>query len=521
MYGGNSNWRGPVWFPINYLIIRELLQYDQFLGADFTMEYPTGSGRHLALRDIAGDLSDRLVGIWLPGPDGRRPVYGGVQKLQTDPAWQDNLLFFEYFHGDNGAGLGAMHQTGWTALVADLIIDPPRSSRRLIFADRDSSTRNRIAGHPGCGRAPERHDPAVGRGPTSRPAWRHHRPDMPPIRSSTRSTPGRGCSELSRDAGARHLGSVPDRCWDELAGLGFDAVWLMGVWQRSPAGIAIALINAELAASFRAALPDWKPADVVGSPYCVRDYLVDDHLGGPLGLADRPRLAGRPRDGPDPGLRAQPRRPRPPMGDRPARAVRHRHRRTTWNATRRRSCGSATTSSPTGGTPTSRPGRTWFSSMRSPPQLRAAVIDTLCDIADQCDGVRCDMAMLDDERRVRPHLGRPGRHRHPTADYWPTDHPAVRARHPRFLFLAEAYWDLEWALQQQGFDFCYDKRLYDRLRHGPAEACTGTSRPTSTYQQGPRPVRGEPRRATGRRRVRRAADRRSSLWPHSPSPACG
>ena len=107
MYGGNSNWRGPVWFPINYLIIRELLQYDQFLGPDFTLEYPTGSGRRASLRDVAGDLSDRLIGIWLPDPDGRRPVYGGRrQKLQTDPAWKDNLLFFEYFHGDNGAGLG-------------------------------------------------------------------------------------------------------------------------------------------------------------------------------------------------------------------------------------------------------------------------------------------------------------------------------------------------------------------------------------------------------------------------------
>ena len=141
MYGGNSNWRGPVWFPINYLIIRELLQYDRFLGSQFTLEYPTGSGHRASLRDVAGDLADRLIGIWLPGPDGRRPVYGGVDRLQTDPAWRDNLLFFEYFHGDNGAGLGAMHQTGWTGLVADLIIDPPRSSHRLLFATGEGSAR--------------------------------------------------------------------------------------------------------------------------------------------------------------------------------------------------------------------------------------------------------------------------------------------------------------------------------------------------------------------------------------------
>lgn len=140
MYGGNSNWRGPVWLPVNYLIIRALLQYDQFFGPDFTVEYPTRSGHHLTLREIAGDLADRLVGIWLPGPDGRRAVYGGVDLLQNDPAWKDNLLFFEYFHGDNGAGLGAMHQTGWTALVADLLLDPPRQSHRLVFEENPEAT---------------------------------------------------------------------------------------------------------------------------------------------------------------------------------------------------------------------------------------------------------------------------------------------------------------------------------------------------------------------------------------------
>ena len=157
MYGGNSNWRGPVWFPVNYLVIRALLQYDQFFGPDFTIEYPTGSGRQLTLREVAGDLADRLVSIWLPGPDGRRPVYGGVERMQTDPAWKDNLLFYEYFHGDNGAGLGAMHQTGWTALVADLLIDPPRHSRRMIFHDGPGRRRDRINGRrrPGTDVTPE------------------------------------------------------------------------------------------------------------------------------------------------------------------------------------------------------------------------------------------------------------------------------------------------------------------------------------------------------------------------------
>ena len=141
MYGGNSNWRGPVWLPVNYLTIRALLQYDQFFGPDFTVEYPTRSNVYLTLREIAGDLADRLVSIWIPGPDGRRPVYGGVDRLQNDAAWRDNLLFYEYFHGDNGAGLGAMHQTGWTALIADLLLDPPRQSYRMVFQDNpDPST---------------------------------------------------------------------------------------------------------------------------------------------------------------------------------------------------------------------------------------------------------------------------------------------------------------------------------------------------------------------------------------------
>ena len=125
MYGGNSNWRGPVWLPTNYLVIRALLQYDQFFGADFQVEYPTGSGKKLSLGEVAGDLADRLVSIWLPDHEGRRPVNGRQDVLDFDPAWRDNLQFFEYFHGDLGIGLGASHQTGWTALVADLILDPP------------------------------------------------------------------------------------------------------------------------------------------------------------------------------------------------------------------------------------------------------------------------------------------------------------------------------------------------------------------------------------------------------------
>jgi hypothetical protein len=143
MFGGNSNWRGPIWMPVNYLALRQFVLYHRFFGDNFKLEYPTGSGRQHTFGEIAQDLADRLVSIWLPGPDGRRAVYGGTEKLQSDPAWKDNLTFNEYFHGDNGAGLGATHQTGWTALVADLILDPPSAGlERLIdrFASPEPAT---------------------------------------------------------------------------------------------------------------------------------------------------------------------------------------------------------------------------------------------------------------------------------------------------------------------------------------------------------------------------------------------
>jgi hypothetical protein len=121
LFGGNSNWRGPVWYPVNYLLIESLQKYHYFFGDSLKVECPTGSGQRMTLWDVAAELSRRLVRPFLRGPDGRRPVYGGTERFQTDPHWRDLVLFYEYFHGDNGAGLGASHQTGWTALVAKLL----------------------------------------------------------------------------------------------------------------------------------------------------------------------------------------------------------------------------------------------------------------------------------------------------------------------------------------------------------------------------------------------------------------
>ncbi|HPV39307.1 MAG TPA: glucosidase [Candidatus Hydrogenedentes bacterium] len=121
LFGGNSNWRGPVWFPVNYLLIESLQKFHYYLGDSFRVEYPTGSGQKRNLSEVAAELSRRLTHTFLRGPDGRRPVYGGTEKFQQDPHWRDLVLFYEYFHGDNGAGLGASHQTGWTGLVAKLI----------------------------------------------------------------------------------------------------------------------------------------------------------------------------------------------------------------------------------------------------------------------------------------------------------------------------------------------------------------------------------------------------------------
>ncbi|MEV6167443.1 alpha-amylase [Streptomyces sp. NPDC051954] len=273
--------------------------------------------------------------------------------------------------------------------------------------------------------------------------------------------------ELSERHGRRvTLGDVPGEVWDEVARPGVDTVWLMGVWERSPAGLSIALRDDRLLASFRDALPDLTPADIAGSPYCVRNYVVDASLGGPEGLAAaRAELAAR-------GLRL--------ILDYVPNHVAPDH---PW-LTERPDCLVSGTPDDLARAPEAflDAGGRVYARGRDPffppwpdvvqlnafnDDLRAAAVDTLAAIGDQADGVRCDMAMLlmnDVFAKTWGDRAGPA----PVEDFWPYVIPRVRARHPGLLFVAEAYWDLEWALQQQGFDHCYDKRLYDRLVHEDA-----------------------------------------------------
>jgi Alpha amylase, catalytic domain len=276
-------------------------------------------------------------------------------------------------------------------------------------------------------------------------------------------------SDLSeKSARPINLGCVPSAEWDAIAKFGFDAVWLMGVWERSPAGIAIANRNGNLLDDFRRALPDFQPEDNVGSPYCIRRYVADRALGGPDGLAAaREELARR-------GLRLildfVPNHVAPDH----LWAVEHPEYFIQGSADEIRSAPASYIEIQ---------GRV-FACGRDPyfpawpdvlqlnafqPSLRRAVIETLSTIANQCDGIRCDMAMLFLNtvfaRTWGTRAGQP-----PATEYWVDLITAIKKAHPSFVFIAEAYWELEWELQQKGFDFCYDKKLYDRLAHDTAES---------------------------------------------------
>lgn len=263
------------------------------------------------------------------------------------------------------------------------------------------------------------------------------------------------------------LADVPEEVWDSIAGWGYDAVWLMGIWERSPEGRRIALSSESIMAELRSALPDLRPEDVIGSPYCVRRYEVDPHFGGREALARaREALARR-------GVRlildfvpnhVAPDHPwtqeHPDYfihGDEDDLA------RTPQNFLR---VGQHILAR--GRDPHFAPWPEVVQLNAFNPGLRAAAIATLTDIASQCDGVRCDMAMLlmNDifAQTWGPRAGPP-----PATEYWAEVIGAVRQSFPEFVWIAEVYWNLEWALMQLGFTFCYDKVLYDRLAYAGAE----------------------------------------------------
>jgi hypothetical protein len=148
LFGGNSNWRGPVWFPINYLVLEALERYHHFYGDELKVECPVGSGRLLTLAQVAQELEQRLAGIFLADGAGRRPCHGGDERYATDPHWKDLVLFHEYFHGDNGRGVGASHQTGWTALVLRCIEDVARRRETAAKAPKDSRRRPLAGSRP-------------------------------------------------------------------------------------------------------------------------------------------------------------------------------------------------------------------------------------------------------------------------------------------------------------------------------------------------------------------------------------
>ncbi|MGO9498856.1 MAG: alpha-amylase [Solirubrobacteraceae bacterium] len=287
---------------------------------------------------------------------------------------------------------------------------------------------------------------------------------------------------LGREVGRQFgLGDVPDSEWDALAALPVDAVWLMGVWQRSPIGRTIALAEPQLLAGFRAALPDLRDEDVLGSPYCVRDYVVDERFGGPGGLAAaRAQLAHR-----DVGLILD-YVPNHVAADHP------------W-VTDRSQCFLTGSEAELALHPQAfmRIAGGVFAKGRDPyfepwqdvlqlnafsPALRQAAAETVIAIGDQCDGVRCDMAMLmTNEVFARTWGDRAGPV--PEAEYWPTLIDRCKQVHPDLLFMAEVYWDMEWALQRQGFDLCYDKRLYDRLVYDPPESLRRHLQADPAYQE--------------------------------------
>ena len=383
MFGGNSNWRGPIWMPVNALIVRGLLNLYGFYGDDFKVECPTGSGNRMTLFEVAKEISRRLSSIFLRDASGRRPVYGGTAKFQDDPHWRDLILFYEYFHGDNGAGLGASHQTGWTGLIARLLDLFGRVTAEDALETPKEKLEARLVRRAG-GRRRTRRRRAM-----STPRY----PALFQVNTRVR------LSELAAALGRpATLDDIPDAELDRLAADGFDLVWFLGVWQTGEAARRVSRSNPEWLAEYHRVLPDFREEDVCGSCFAVRDYRVHEDFGGDEALARlRARLKRR-GPAPHPRLRPEPHGAGPPLGERAPGLLRvgdgGAARRAAPELLPRRQTGAGARVLAYGRDPYFDGWPDTLQLNYGNPALQEAMLGELRRIARQCDGVRCDMAML-------------------------------------------------------------------------------------------------------------------------------
>ena len=448
MFGGNSNWRGPIWMPVNALDHPGAAPVLRYYGDDFTVECPTGSGHQMTLLEVAEEIARRLARDL---PARRERPAAGLRRHRQVPgrsALARLILFYEYFHGDNGAGLGASHQTGWTGVVA-------RADAPVRGADTGDGAHVALDVRA-----------VADAGEVTAAKTDGSRPPRPRTRSSTSSTPastsrsGRACSGVRRPSTTSRTTEL-----DAIAARGFDWVWLLSVWRTSPAGRQIALADAGLRREFEATLSDLRDEDVGGSGFAITGYEVSPALGGDAALTRvRERMAAR-------GLRLMlDFVPNHMATDHPWVESHVDYFVSGSELDLLRAPGNYTRIERSEGDVVLAHGRDpyfagWTDTLQldySNPAVCEAMTEELVRIARRCDGVRCDMAML-----LLPDVFERtwGRHAQP---FWAPAIAAAREAVPGFTLMAEVYWDLEWTMIQLGFDYAYDKRLYDRLVAGYA-----------------------------------------------------